>query len=294
MPCMDARRLEWNDVQLFFTLVREGSLTAAARALGCDTSTVSRRLGALEATLGAALFVRSREGVRPTLAAEELLPEAQAIDEAVTRLTRLAQGLDVAPEGVVRLTVPPSVAETFVVPRLPGLYAKYPKLRLEVQATATVADLTRREADLAIRTVRPTSGDLTCVRLLAAPYAVFGTRAVARRLGRLKHLDGVAFVTWTHDFAMVPSARWLARAAPKADVVLRVSSLGGQLAGAAAGLGLAVLPRQVAVGLVEVELAPALRATLPADELWLVGHQALRHVPRVAVTWEHLRAVARG
>lgn len=289
-------RLEWDDVRLFLALVQTGSLTGAGKAMGLDTSTVSRRLAGMEESIGAALFVRSREGVRPTVAAEELLPDAQDAEQALARMTRIAEGLDVAPEGVVRLTVPPTIAETFVVPALPRLLAKYPKLRLEVLATTSIADLTRREADLAVRTSRPTSGDLVFVKLFSAPYALFASKSLVAKLGRLSTFTGVPFVTWTPDFAQLPSAQWVSRRVSSSDVVLKIGSMAGQLAAAAVGLGVALLPRPIGrASLVELAITPALREAvlaLPSDDLWLVGHQALRRVPRVEAVWQFLLETA--
>lgn len=284
--------LQWDDVRMFVALMQAGSLTRAAKLVAVDVSTLSRRLSALESALGATLFVRSREGLRPTAAAEELLPDAEMMAETASRLSRVSEGLEVAPEGVVRLTAPPTVAETVVVPLLPPLLGRYPKLKLEVVAALNVLDLTRREADLAIRTVRPTSGELVVTKLLEAPYGLFGTTELVRRTQRSAGFDGVPVVTWTTEGASIPAAKWVNENASAANVVLRTNSMAAQLEAVRLGIGVGLLPKTVAGALPDVVPFPLKNAApFPTDVLWLVGHQALRRVPRVQAVWDFFRDV---
>lgn len=287
--------LKWDDVRVFLALVRSGSITEAAGELDMDTSTVSRRLASLEETIGTVLFERSRDGVRPNAAADELVPDAQEVEAAMRRIGALAEGLEVTAEGVVRISVPPILAESFVVPRLGALRSAYPRLRLEVHASSAMADLTRREADLALRLIRPQSGDLVSTRVLTNEYGVFGTSALVASLGALSDWHEAPFIGWTAEFAQIPAARWLSRWAPAVEPVLRTNGLGAQLVAAQQGLGLAVLPTLLATGLSRPQTTTRLEeslSTLPREDVWLVGHAALRRVPRVAVTWDFLRAEA--
>lgn len=287
--------LKWDDVRVFLALVRRGSITDAAGELGMDMSTVSRRLSALEETVGTVLFERSRDGVRPSAAAEELVPDAQEVEAAMRRIGTLAEGLEVTAEGVVRISVPPSLGEFFLVPRLGALRTAFPRLRLELHSSSAMADLTRREADLALRLIRPQSGDLVSTRVLTNDYAVFGTPQLVARLGVLSEWSEAPFVAWTAEFAQIPAARWLSKWAPGLEPVLRTNGLGAQLVAAQSGLGLAVLPTLLASGLVRPQttanLAESL-SVLPREDVWLVGHSALRRVPRVAAVWDFLRAEA--
>ncbi|HEU4533424.1 MAG TPA: LysR family transcriptional regulator, partial [Polyangiaceae bacterium] len=157
--------LPWDDVRLFLALCRSRTVGAAAGQLGVDASTVSRRLAALEQALAATLFDRGREGISPTKAAEDLLPVAEEIEAAMNRFASAAEGLEREVAGLVRVTCPPDVADMVVVPLLPELLGRHPALRVELIPGETVLDLTRREADVALRTVRPTRGDLVVTRL---------------------------------------------------------------------------------------------------------------------------------
>src|SRR5215813_2726871 len=178
--------MQWDDVRLFLALHRARTVGAAARALGVDPSTVSRRLGALEETLAATLFDRGREGIAPTEAAERLLPVAEEIEAAMTRFTTAAEGLEREVSGRVRITCPPDVAEVVLVPLLPGLLARHPSLSVDLEPGEATLDLTRREADLALRTVRPLRGDLVVRRLRDVVWVVAAAPGLARELGTLR------------------------------------------------------------------------------------------------------------
>jgi len=283
----------WDDVKVFLAAHRERTLAGAAARLGVDASTVSRRLTAFEEAVGAALFDRTREGLVPTAAADQILPVAEEIGAAALRLTRAAEQLEAEPEGVVRLTCVPGLSDAFVVPQLARLHARYPRLRLDLDASTAVADLSRGEADLAIRLVRPAGGDLVVTRLMQLPHAVLAAPDYAASLGTLTDPGKARWIDWSRERSHLPAARWLAEHAPGVEPVVRVSSMAALLAAAASGLGAAVLPRpyMTVLGLSRVPLGGALAAAeqaLPNEDVWLVGHRALRDVPRVAAVWQFL------
>jgi DNA-binding transcriptional LysR family regulator len=279
----------WDDVPVFLALWRKRTLSAAAASLRVNASTVGRRLSALEASLGARLFDRTPNGVSPTQAAEQLVDRALAVETAALGLAGAVSGFEVLAEGTVRLTAPPAVAEQFVAPALPRLRRRYPRLALELDASIGYADLTRREADLGLRLFRPTSGDLVAVKVADEPSIMAGSRAMKAREA-LKALGDVPWITWDASLGHLAEARWVAEQVPPAAVVLRTNSIEAQLTAVERGLGVVLVSRGLARrrGLVEVKLGKLLQAALPPrplTSLWLVGHQALRNVPRVAAVW---------
>ncbi len=298
MPAHSQNSCSWDDVRVFLALWRGRTLTAAAAALGVNPSTVGRRLEALETGLAARQFDRTPDGVRPTRAAEELVGHAERVEEAALGFTGAVTGFEVAAEGPVRLTAPPAVAEEFVAPALPRLAARYPRLTLELDASIGYADLTRREADLALRLFRPSAGDLVAVKVAEEPSVLAASRRFAAARGRLEALGDVPWVTWDASLGHLPDARWVAEHVPPEAVVLRTNSIGAQLTAAEHGLGVVVVAASLAGArkLVAVEPRGRLRSALPAtprSALWLVGHQALRHVPRVAAVWRFILEEAR-
>ncbi|WP_437971399.1 LysR family transcriptional regulator [Sorangium sp. So ce260] len=286
----DAR---WDDVRIFLAIHRHGSLGQAGARLGLDTSTVSRRLTALEASLGARLFDRTREGLVPTRIAELVLPAAEAMEAAHRRLARDASGAEADAEGVVRLSVAPGFADSFVVPTLVRLRARHPGIRIELDASVRVLDLTRHEADLALRSVRPEGADLVVTKLGSARWVAAGSEQLAKDAGRVEAWDAVPWITWDRDLASFPPARWLARHAPGADIALRTSFFLSQITAAELGLGALLIPEVYlrVHALTPLRFASALEASAaewPSDDLWLVGHRALRDVPRVSAVWSFL------
>jgi DNA-binding transcriptional LysR family regulator len=289
-------RLRWDDARVLLALLAARSLLGAGQRLGLNASTVSRRLDALERALGARLFDRTPDGVLPTALAEQLGPHAEGMERAAIGLALAAEGREASPEGEVRLTAPPGYAEHMLAPAMPRLLAQHPKLRVVIDAGTHVADLSRREADLAVRSARPSTGDLVAKRLGAVVPGLLASPRYAARLGTLTRLADARWITWGPDLAHIPPARLVTENVPPEAIVLRTSHLGTQLAAAEAGLGVLLLDRNIARvrKLVVLETSPELARALSREpaEMWLLGHRALRDVPRIAAVWDFLVAEA--
>jgi DNA-binding transcriptional LysR family regulator len=290
-----ARRepLHWDDVRLFLALCRSRTVGGAAKALGVDASTVSRRLAGLEQALAASLFDRGRDGIALTKAAEDLMPVAEAIEDAMTRFSSAAEGLEREVSGLVRITCPPDTAEVVVVPLLQQLLRRHPGLRIEIEAGEALLDVTRREADLALRIVRPVRGDLIVTRLFTVNWILATSPKLARELGTLRAWSDAPWVGFGERWSHTPPARWFAKHVRGAEPAVRSDNLLVQLALASTGVGVALVPvpSLARYGLVPVkigaELSPATDAW-PKPELYMVTHRALRDVPRVRVVWDML------
>jgi len=290
----------WDDVRIFLAAYRLLSLGMAASRLGVDTSTVSRRISAFEEHLGVRLFERSREGLLRTKTAEQIFEAAEVMETANARLARDASHVEARAEGTVRLTVDPGVAESFVVPSLARFRAKHPRVDVEIDASPLPRDLARREADIALRSTKIGGAELVTTKVASETWTALGAPALVNRLGSLSTWDAAPWVTWDRDMAGFPPAQWVARHAGKAETPLRTSHFASQVAGAEAGVGLALLPAPYAKirKLERPRTTKALAGSVdewPKSELWLVGHRVLRDVPRVAALWsfllEEIRAI---
>ncbi len=286
-------QLRWDDVRVFLAIHRYRTLAAAAGKLGLDTSTASRRIAAFEDALGVRLFDRGRDGLTPSRAAEQVLAAAEAMEAAHARLTRDASEVEAAAEGIVRISTAPGMSSVFVAPRLAKLRKRFPKISIELDASVRPRDLVRHEADLALRSVRSQGADLVTTRLLGARWVVATSPRLAAKLGVLAAWADAPWIAWDKDLAGFPPARWVTDRVRNADIALRTSDFLAQLAAAATGLGILLAPEPYLerTGLVAVRHAPALRADAeawPIDDLWLVGHRALREVPRIAAVWSFL------
>jgi len=287
---LQASDVRWDAVRIFLEVHRRRTLAAAGVRLGMDTSMVSRRIAALERDLGARLFDRTRDGLAPTRAAERVLAAAEAMEAAHARLTRDATDVETAPEGIVRLSTAPGISSVFIAPALVRLRKRHPRLSIELDATVQPRDLTRHEADLAVRSVRSQGADLVTTRLVTARWIVAASAKLARKLGALARWDDAPWIAWDRDLTSFPPARWVATHVRAPSIALRTSDFPAQLAAAASGLGALLVPVPYAtrVGLEPVRFEAALASSVeswPSDDLWLVGHRALRDVPRVAAVW---------
>lgn len=289
-PLIEGTEFRWDDVRVVMALSRAGTLKGAAAELGINASTVGRRLDAFEDAIGTRLFDRTPDGVLPTESLEHILPRARELEHAAADLGRAIEGFEREPAGLVRITAPPGVAHLFLAPWLAELHARYPKLRLEIDASVGYADLTRREADLALRVVRPSAGDLVAVRIAEQRPALLTGADYAASLGTLKDFNDARWIDWGPDLAHIPAARWVAQHVDPDAVVLRTSNITTQLEAARGGLGVVIgspaIGRAAHLATVRTgrRIQQALRNTAP-EALWLVGHRALRDVPRVAAVW---------
>ncbi|MCB9641534.1 MAG: LysR family transcriptional regulator [Myxococcales bacterium] len=283
--------MSWDELRLILALAREGSLLGAAKVLGVNASTVGRRLDAVEDLLGVRIFDRTRQGVLMTAVAEQMIPFAESAELAAAGFLRVAEGFDREVEGLVRLSAPPGVASYFLGTRLGPLLSLYPKLQLQIDAETGYADLSRRETDIALRGHRPQSGDLISVRLGQDVLRVCGSPAYFESVGKVTSWSQLRWITWGPRMAHLTDITWLMERVPPSSVILRTDSIEVQIRAAEAGIGVVLLhsTMQQATALQALTLPPPLQKeldVLPLGELWLVGHRALRDVPRIAVVWD--------
>lgn len=285
--------LDWGNLLFFLELTRSGSLSRAAQRLGVDRNTVGRRVAALEAELGLPLFERGPQGWCCTSAGDELAALASRVEEDVLAIARHADARDRTPAGTVRLTTSVVIASHLLAPAVQALRARFPRLLLEVSADYRTYDLSRREADLALRLGRPRDAGLVARKLSPIAYGFYGSPAfAAERRGRV---DLARDPLLAYEPESSPQERWLDQLAPGRTVAFRCNTGLPLAAAARGGLGAAVLPCFVAdqdPGLVRLDGPEP-----PPYELWLLVHGDLRRVPRVraVIEWvDRVVADARG
>ena len=152
--------MNWDDIRVFLAVRRAGTLRGASRELGVDQTTVGRRLAALESGLGVTLFLRSPGGYALTGEGERALAAAERMERLAVSLERQAAGADARIDGEVRVTTTDALAVDFVIPAIERLRASHPGVRVILGTTTRLLDLGRREADIAVRTSRPTQPSL--------------------------------------------------------------------------------------------------------------------------------------
>ena len=274
--------LDWDDLRRVLAIARAGSLVGAAGALGVDHSTVFRRLNAMERALGTKLFERLPEGYRPTEAGERLVAAAERIEAETLALDRDLAGRDARLHGRLRVTASETLAFRVLTDEIARFRERHPGIQVELVIDNRALDLTRREADVALRAARPSQGDLFGRKLADIRWSLYGARDRLQDRDLPLAPEDLArwpLIGWGEAALPVRAAAWLDERAAGA-VVYRSSSLVNQLVAARAGIGLAVLPGYLA------DPEPALlRALGPipelTTELWLVTHKSLKETARV-------------
>jgi DNA-binding transcriptional LysR family regulator len=235
--------IPWEDVRIFLAVAETRSLSAAARRLKVAQPTVSRRIAELESRLGEALFTRTVNGTTPTPHAERLLEPARRMAEWSGEIERAAERRDARPSGTVRLTAPPGVAFDFVAPFALGLREKLPEVRLEVVATLAYLDLVRREADLALRTRRPTQRDLVTLGEIEMDVGAFASPAYRDRLKKRYTAADVDWICWAPPLDHLSPNPELAAMIPGFRPAFASDDFLVQLGAARAGVGAITLGR---------------------------------------------------
>ena len=289
----------WTFYRSFLAVMREGSLSRAAAALGLSQPTLGRHVEALEAALGgAALFTRHPRGLMPTESARAILPHIEAMDAAAAAARRTASAPDAALSGVVRI----ASSEVVGAEVLPGILAPlreaHPGLVFELSLSNRTADLLRRDADIAVRMVRPTQTSLVSVKAGSVRIGVYAHRLYAARHGLPRSLDELA----RHPIIGFDRADpYLHRAATELKLnremfALRVDNDLAGLAALRAGFGLGVCQRPIAAR--DGDLIPVMPREISFGlDIWVAMHGGLKRTARMAAVFDHLaksmRAYAR-
>jgi DNA-binding transcriptional LysR family regulator len=282
MAANSSASLSVADLPLILALSRERTLAGAAEKLGVDLSTVFRRLNALEARLRVRLFDRSARGYQLTPEGERAASAAERVETELLALDRDISGRDQQLSGVVRVTA----SETFAYAALPAMFAKFqslhPLIRVVLSIDNRVMDLSRREADVALRVRRPVDPGLFGRRLTGVAWAFYGPRefdATLRKHAGRYNFDRHRVIGWDEP-ALIVASEWIAANVPPASIGLRANSLVHQLMAVKAGVGIALLPCYLGDGESGVRRISGVLPDL-ASELWIVTHQDLKNTARI-------------
>lgn len=287
--------MNWDDARILLAIYRGGTLRAAAALLQVDQATVGRRLRALEEALHARLFLHTPRGYVPTRAGELALPAAEAMERAADQLERLTQGTDERVSGTVRVTTSDTLARAFMMSAILRVREAHPELRVVLTASTHLSNLTRREADIAVRNVRPDNPDLISRRLGRRELGVYASKRYLKRHGEPRR--GTAFEG--HSVIVYQRAVFGARADTlcgepfgNARVALEVNSGLMMLEAATRGLGIAELSTYLARDVPDlVRLWPDCSDFY---DLWLVMHGDLHRTARVRAVADAIVEVFEG
>jgi DNA-binding transcriptional LysR family regulator len=281
-----------NDLRFICAIAQAGTLAGAARRLRVNHATAFRRLESMESRLGVRLFERGGGRYTSTPEGEALARAGAEVEETASEALRKVAGKDLRPSGLVRITTTDTIAQTVLPGLLVPLRAQYPDISLQVIATNELQNLSKRDADIAIRPSSQPPEHLLGRRIGVIGYGVYGN-ANAAGAWRGERSDWPAWSTapWIavdDSLGQHRSLRWLSRHVDVAEVSMRCSSFMSIAQACAGGLGLAVLPCMVG------DAVPALMRIGPRlveldTEAWLLTHADLRDTARIRVVLDALQ-----
>lgn len=282
---------DWNQLRALLATVEAGSLSAAAKRLGLTQPTLGRQVAALEEALGVSIFERVGRRLVLTEAGQQLVTHLRAMGAAAERVALTATGQSQTIEGVVRITAADIYAGHVLPPVLERIRREAPAIRLEVLATGSISDLMRREADIALRHVRPEQDGLIARRCKDTAGLVYGAPALLERMGwpqtgeDLARGDFVGAMEGNADFI----AMLRARGVPITEGNFRLSTQSGMTGWEWVRRGMALGGMVEAVG----RLTPDVVVALPSIEpipvpVWLVTHRELHTSRRIRLVFDML------
>jgi DNA-binding transcriptional LysR family regulator len=285
------KNLSWDDLRLVKAIADVRSLPAAATLLGINHSTVFRRLGQIEEALGAKLFERHRSGYTLTTIGEEMVALARRVEEDIMAFTRKMVGQDIALSGELRVTTNDSLLTHLLTPLFVKFRQAYRDMRLDVVLANQGLNLSKRDADVAIRATDNPPENLVGRRAATIAWALYGRTEDFPNPGAVSQHNLFArdWVSLGDNLASLKAVKFVQKHIPPARIGYRINTVLGLAEAVEQGLGIGHLPcfiGDIRPGLVR------LAAPVPefSTDLWLLTHPDLRHSPRVRVFLDFLAA----
>ncbi len=279
------QNMDWDDLRFFLAAARSKTLSGAAKQLGVNQTTVTRRLESLEHELGVRLFDRTPSGIVTTQAGADILRVAERVEDDVATLERQALGRDARLSGELRVTTVDMIA-LFEAELFESFARRYPGIALELSIGDLTRNLTRREADVAIRWTAAPPEHLVGHRVVRAEYALYGAASLLEGFPRGTALHDYPWLAWDPAADARVTTAWMRQHVPQANIVCRFDMAVAMYAAVRAGMGVSFLPCAYA------DPDPALkrlRAVEPGFEIdiWLLTHPDLRSTARIRAFMEH-------
>lgn len=277
---------DWEDIRHFVAVAHSGTLSGAARSLKVDHATVSRRLAALEAALDVRLVDRLPRSCRLTAIGRRVFERAVEMEDRAHGIARLAKAAHAPLVARVALSAPPVLVAHLLAAHLSRFRADYPDLRLSLAAQGQQISLSRREADIAVRLVRPDEAGSVARKIGTMAFGLYAHRAYAQ----LAAPERWQFIAYDQSFAEMPQQVWLLGIAGERPVACELNHISEHLIAARAGAGIAGLP--VFLGERDPDLVRVGENIPPfSRDIWLAVHRDLRKAPAVRAVMDFVTAV---
>ncbi len=285
-------KFDWNQARAFLVTAEEGSLSAAARALGMTQPTVGRQVTALEQELGVALFERVGRGLELTPSGLELASHVRDMGKAATRVSLAAGGRSQTIEGSICITASEIHAAFLLPPIIEKLRQLAPGIDVEIIASNSASDLGRREADIAIRSFRPTQAELIARKIKDVPARLYASKDYLKRIGMPKSaadLERADFIDFDDTGMLLNGLNALGLNLTQSNFPIRTKNHIVQWQMVKQGLGIGIFPEDIG------DAEPLVQQALPELEpivfpIWLTTHRELNTSRRVRLVFDLLAA----
>ena len=282
--------MNWDGFRYFTAAAEAGSLSGAAIALDSNQSTVGRHIDALETALSIKLFQRSVKGLSLTEEGQAVYEQAQHIQNSIVKIQRIVQGGEETATGTVRLSLPEGLGQEVIIPVLDRFYQQYPNVKLIFNVSASTANITQGEADVAVRLFRPEEPDLVIKYLNEMKLGLYASKGYEENYGlpkQLKDLRKHRVVTYGDFLSILPENQWLLNHSDDALRILSSDSTVTRFKATVSGVGISLQPEILAK--TDPDLIHLFKsAKLPAHKVWLVYHKDVRHMSRIRAVVDFL------
>jgi DNA-binding transcriptional LysR family regulator len=287
------RSSDWDDLRSFLTVSERGSIAAAAESLNVNHSTVLRRLATLEKRLGVRLFDRLPKGYELTAEGEELRNRLDGVTRQIDDAQRSLSGRDLGLAGVIRITTTDTLMHGLLMPYLAEFHTLNPAIQMEIVINNNFLNLTRREADVAVRPSNTVPENLVGRRIGRLRTAIYASKKYITENGRKKEWAAYAWIAPDEALSHLTQTRWMRENIPEDRIVARIDSLLGMVGAVRSGMGAGLL-----LCILADDQTDLVRLAEPLDEaetdVWILTHPALKSVARVkalsAFLYDRLRA----
>ncbi|MGV2051702.1 LysR family transcriptional regulator [Agrobacterium sp. 22-209-1] len=282
--------MNWDDVRLFLSVARSGQFLSAARKLGVNHATLSRRISALEAAIGTQLFLRSTNGCELTEEGQRLLAGAERMETEMLNAQANLGRVDTAVAGTVRIGAPDGLGVSFLAPRLGRLTARYPDLKIQLVPVPRSFSLSQREADIAITIERPEQGRLMFSKLTDYSLGLYASADYLDDYGTPDDVEALKRhrrIGYVEDLIFSPSLNFTGEIMRDWDAAFEISSATGQTEAVRSGAGIGILHNYIAGQYPELlRIMPQLTIS---RSYWTAYHESARQLVRVRTVVDFLQ-----